>query len=38
VQTGWITPALEAAIRPTIPLGRIGTPADVADVVVFTRV
>jgi 3-oxoacyl-[acyl-carrier protein] reductase len=35
VQTGWITPALEEAIRPTIPLGRIGTPTDVADVVVF---
>ena len=35
VQTGWITPALEDAIRPTIPLGRVGTPADIADVVVF---
>ena len=35
VQTGWITAALEEAIRPTIPLGRIGTPSDVADVVVF---
>ena len=35
VQTGWITPALEDAIRPTIPLGRVGTPSDIADVVVF---
>jgi 3-oxoacyl-[acyl-carrier protein] reductase len=35
VQTGWITPELERAILPTIPLGRIGTPEEVADVVVF---
>ncbi len=35
VQTGWITPELERAILPTIPLGRIGSPEDVADVVVF---
>jgi 3-oxoacyl-[acyl-carrier protein] reductase len=35
VQTGWITPELEQEILPTIPLGRVGTPADVADVVVF---
>lgn len=35
VQTGWITPELERAILPTIPLGRIGTPEDVADVIVF---
>jgi 3-oxoacyl-[acyl-carrier protein] reductase len=35
VQTGWITPELERAILPTIPLGRIGTPDDVADAVVF---
>ena len=35
VQTGWITPELEREILPTIPLGRIGTPAEVADVVVF---
>jgi 3-oxoacyl-[acyl-carrier protein] reductase len=35
VQTGWITPDLERAILPTIPVGRIGTPEDVADVVVF---
>jgi 3-oxoacyl-[acyl-carrier protein] reductase len=35
VQTGWITVELERAILPTIPLGRTGTPEDVADVVVF---
>ncbi len=35
VQTGWITPELEREILHTIPLGRIGTPEDVADVVVF---
>jgi 3-oxoacyl-[acyl-carrier protein] reductase len=35
VQTGWITPELEKAILPTIPLGRIGTPEDIADVVLF---
>jgi 3-oxoacyl-[acyl-carrier protein] reductase len=35
VQTGWIIPELEREILPTIPLGRIGTPDEVADVVVF---
>ena len=35
VQTGWIPPALEGALLPTIPLGRIGTPEEVADVIVF---
>jgi len=35
VQTGWITPELERAVLPSIPLGRIGEPEDVADVVVF---
>jgi len=35
VQTGWITAELEHAILPTIPIGRIGTPDDVADVIVF---
>jgi 3-oxoacyl-[acyl-carrier protein] reductase len=35
VQTGWITPELERAIVPTIPLGRVGMPGDVADVVLF---
>jgi 3-oxoacyl-[acyl-carrier protein] reductase len=35
VQTGWITPELERQILPTIPMGKIGTPEDVADVIVF---
>jgi 3-oxoacyl-[acyl-carrier protein] reductase len=35
VQTGWITAELEQAILPTIPLGKIGSPGDVADVIVF---
>jgi 3-oxoacyl-[acyl-carrier protein] reductase len=35
VQTGWITPELEREILPTIPLGRIGVPEEVADVIVF---
>ena len=35
VQTGWITPELERQILPTIPVGRIGTPEDAADVVLF---
>lgn len=35
VQTGYITPDMERQLLPTIPLGRLGTPADVADVVVL---
>jgi 3-oxoacyl-[acyl-carrier protein] reductase len=35
VQTGWITEALEARILPTIPMGRIGLPADIAQMVLF---
>ena len=35
VQTGWISPELEARAVPDIPLGRIGQPDDVADVIVF---
>jgi 3-oxoacyl-[acyl-carrier protein] reductase len=35
IQTGWITPELEAQVLPHIPLGRLGTPADIADAVVF---
>jgi 3-oxoacyl-[acyl-carrier protein] reductase len=35
VQTGWITRELELALLPRIPLGRLGTPEDVADVLVF---
>jgi 3-oxoacyl-[acyl-carrier protein] reductase len=34
-QTGWISPELEQQVLPEIPLGRLGTPEDVADVVVF---
>jgi 3-oxoacyl-[acyl-carrier protein] reductase len=35
VQTGWITPKLEKELLPSIPLGRVGTPADVANAVIF---
>lgn len=35
VQTGYITPAMEAQLLPTIPLRRLGTPADIADVVLL---
>jgi 3-oxoacyl-[acyl-carrier protein] reductase len=35
VQTGWIRPEMEERIRAGIPLGRIGEPADVADVIAF---
>lgn len=35
VQTGWIAPELEQKEVPTIPLGRVGQPEDVADVIVF---
>jgi len=35
VQTGWITSEAERALLPSIPLGTIGAPEDVADVVVF---
>jgi 3-oxoacyl-[acyl-carrier protein] reductase len=35
VQTGWITPELEAQVLPWIPLGRVGSPEDVANAVVF---
>jgi 3-oxoacyl-[acyl-carrier protein] reductase len=35
VQTGWIPPELEKRLVSTIPLGRIGTPEEVADVIVF---
>lgn len=34
-QTGWIPEPLEAAIAAETPLGRVGRPEDVADVVVF---
>jgi 3-oxoacyl-[acyl-carrier protein] reductase len=35
IQTGWIAPELERQIAQNTPLGRVGTPEDVADVVVF---
>jgi 3-oxoacyl-[acyl-carrier protein] reductase len=35
IQTGWIPAEAEQSIVETIPLGRIGRPDDVADVVVF---
>ncbi len=35
VQTGWISPEIEARAAPDIPLGRIGQPDDVADAIVF---
>ena len=35
IQTGWMTPEQEAAIAAGTPLGRCGTPEDVADVMVF---
>lgn len=35
IQTGWITPEIEEREISRIPLGRIGQPEDVADVVVF---
>ncbi len=35
VQTGWISDELEETLQETIPLGRVGTPEDVADAVTF---
>jgi 3-oxoacyl-[acyl-carrier protein] reductase len=35
IQTGYIAPQPEASIVRSIPLGRLGEPMDVADVVVF---
>lgn len=35
IQTGWITPELEKQLLPSIPLGKLGKPEDVADVIVF---
>jgi 3-oxoacyl-[acyl-carrier protein] reductase len=35
VQTGYITPDMEQQLLPTIPLRRLGTPSDIADVVVL---
>lgn len=35
VQTGWIGKDLERQVLPSIPLGRLGTPEDIADAIVF---
>ena len=35
IQTGWITPEAEAEVAAATPLRRVGSPEDVADVVVF---
>jgi len=35
IQTGWISPELEAQIIEDTPLGRAGLPEDVADAIVF---
>ena len=35
IQTGYITPQAEAAITAGTPLGRVGRPEDVADVILF---
>ena len=35
VQTGWLAPEQEASICAGTPLGRCGTPEDVADAIVF---
>lgn len=35
VQTGWLTPDEEAEIGRKTPLGRVGQPEDVADVIAF---
>lgn len=35
IQTGYIRPELEADIAANAPLGRVGEPEDVADVIVF---
>ncbi len=35
VQTGYIAPELEARLASEIPLGRVGQPEDVADVIVL---
>ncbi|MGH7179493.1 MAG: SDR family NAD(P)-dependent oxidoreductase [Tepidisphaeraceae bacterium] len=35
VQTGYITPTMTEQLLPTIPLRRLGTPTDIADVVLL---
>ncbi|WP_432930798.1 SDR family oxidoreductase [Microbispora sp. CA-135349] len=33
--TGWITPVVEEAVRAASPLGHVGTPEEIAEVIVF---
>jgi len=33
--TGWVTPAMVPDMKRTTPLGRVGRPEDIADVIVF---
>ena len=35
IQTGWLTPEMEAEIAASYPMRRVGEPADIADAVVF---
>jgi len=35
IQTGWMTDELVDAVEQKIPLGRVGTPEDIADACVF---
>jgi len=35
IQTGWLTPEQERQITVTTPLGRVGRPEDVADVIIL---
>ena len=35
IQTGWMTDELIDEVEPAIPLGRVGTPEDMADACVF---
>jgi 3-oxoacyl-[acyl-carrier protein] reductase len=35
IQTGWIAPALEQAVEQHTPLGRVGQPEDVADMMLL---
>lgn len=35
IQTGWVAPELEQIIATDTPLGRVGQPEDIADVIVF---
>ena len=35
IQTGWLTPEMEAGIASSYPMRRVGKPEDIADAVVF---